>query len=332
MKSIKILNKRIPILAVLMAVIVLGIASAALVTTFVQHDTEVDVTAPLYLDTDIEMVDLVAGETYEFVAMTVNSNASVPTMVELNTEILEDGEGIGYHYTFDGKTLGDIDGDGLPDLLVPAMSGGETLLMKLCTSPALVPTDYVIETHFTPADGLGMLVLDDKDGDWNEVDNDAIATLIFGTSQEEFVYYLVGEVPLNDTEYSLVYYADELYDATDVLPEGKSIGDDKWGGVNGEAGTVIATAFSADDHSIEMEGSINLGMDLPHPDDANFNMDETDYREAPDFYCNGDGAKLWLVVTSDLTSGDLPMTGWNPGNYLFETDLIHYEDTSPVPQ
>ena len=319
MKSIKILNKRIPILAVLMAVIVLGIASAALVTTFVQHDTEVDVTAPLYLDNDMQTISLVAGETYDLVTMTVNSNASVPTIAELNTVIKEDGEGIGYHYTFDGKTLGDIDGDGLPDLLVPAMSEGETLKMMICTDPALIPTDYVIETQFTPAAGIGMLVLEDKDTNWDVIgDNTIGATLIFGTSQEEFVYYLVGEVPLNDTEYSLVYYAD--------LPDRFN----DWGGDN--PGAVIGTGTSDVNGAIEMEGSINLGMDLPHPDDANFNMDETDYREAPDFYCNGDGAKLWLVVTSDLTSGDLPMTGWNPGNYLFETDLIHYEDTSPVPQ
>ena len=313
MKNIEFRGRKIPIVALIIGLLVIGTATAALVTTFVQHDTEVDVEAPLWLDDDSFALDLVAGETYEFVAITVNSNASVPTLTEIVTEI-SDGEGIGYHYTFDGKTLGDIDDDGYPELLVPANSDGEELWMKICTSPALEPKTYTIETHFTPAEDVGMLVLEDKDGDWNEIDNDIGATLIFGTNQDEFVYYLVGEVPLNDTGYTLVYYADYPDRFND------------WGGDS--PGAVIGTETSEDDYSIEMKGSTDLGMSLPHPDDANFNMDETDYREAPDFYCNGFGAKLQLVATSDLTSGDLPLIGWNPGNYLFETNLIQYTDTN----
>jgi len=269
MKSMKILGRDVPIMAVILAVLIIGTASAALVTTFVQHNAEVDVEAPLYLEDDAVALDLVAGETYEFVAMSVRSNASVPTLAEIVTEI-DDGDGIGYHYTFDGETLGDIDNDGYPELLIPAMSDGEDLLMKICTSPALEPKTYVIETHFTPAADVGMLVLEDKDDDWNEIENDIGATLIFGTNQDEFVYYLVGEVTQNDTDYSLVYYADYPDRFND------------WGGDN--PGALIATETSGDDYSIEMEGSIDLDMSLPHLDDANYNMDETDYREAPDLW------------------------------------------------
>jgi len=312
MKSMKILGRDVPIMAVILAVLIIGTASAALVTTFVQHNAEVDVEAPLYLEDDAVALDLVAGETYEFVAMSVRSNASVPTLAEIVTEI-DDGDGIGYHYTFDGETLGDIDNDGYPELLIPAMSDGEDLLMKICTSPALEPKTYVIETHFTPAADVGMLVLEDKDDDWNEIENDIGATLIFGTNQDEFVYYLVGEVTQNDTDYSLVYYADYPDRFND------------WGGDN--PGALIATETSGDDYSIEMEGSIDLDMSLPHLDDANYNMDETDYREAPDFYCNGFGAKLQLVLTDDLEGENLPLVSWNPGDYLFETNLIQYTDT-----
>lgn len=317
MKNIEIRGRKIPIVAILIGLLVIGTATAALVTTFVQHDTEVDVTAPLYLDDDTFALDLVAGETYEFVAITVNSNASVPTLAEIVTEI-DDGVGIGYHYTFDGKTLGDIDNDGYPELLVPALSDGEELMMKICTSPALEAKTYIIETHFTPAEGVGMLVLEDKDSSWapNKT-NDIGATLIFGTSEDEFSYYLTGTVKDVETEYTLIYYAD------------KPDRFNNWGGDN--PGALIGTETSDGDGSIDMSGSIDLGMNLPHENDANFNMDETDYREAPDFYCNGFGAKIWLVQSSSLNDyPNNPWTDWSPGEHLFETDLIQYTDADLI--
>jgi hypothetical protein len=37
-----------------------------------------------------------------------------------------------------------------------------------------------------------------------------------------------------------------------------------------------------------------------------------------------DGAKIWLVLTSDIECG-ASMTGWNPTEYLFEDDLIQFK-------
>lgn len=50
-------------------------------------------------------------------------------------------------------------------------------------------------------------------------------------------------------------------------------------------------------------------MDLPHSDDENY----------------PDGAKIWLVPSSDY--GNTGVIGWNPAKYLFEHDLITYDDT-----
>ncbi|HUT14630.1 MAG TPA: hypothetical protein VMY98_00095 [Anaerolineae bacterium] len=38
------------------------------------------------------------------------------------------------------------------------------------------------------------------------------------------------------------------------------------------------------------------------------------------------GAKIWLVLSDDVECG-VRMTGWNPTEYLFEYDLITFEDT-----
>ena len=51
-------------------------------------------------------------------------------------------------------------------------------------------------------------------------------------------------------------------------------------------------------------------MDLPHSDDA-----------------NTDGAKIWLVLSSDYDATNTKMIGWDPTEYLYENNLITYDDT-----
>ena len=313
MKTISLFKRKVPILAIVMAVLVIGMASAALVTFFMQHNTTVNVTAPLYLNDNDEELDLVAGETYSSVVISVGNNASVPTLTEIVTGYDPDGDGINVHYTYNGETLCDVDNDGNPECVVPAGSDGEELEMHICTSSALAPDTYTITTNFTPAVHVGMLVLEDKDGDWAPMlENDITATLIFGTNEPEFTYCLTGVTKDPGTDYTLIYYADE----PDRFVN--------WGGKN--PGAYIANGTSSGTGSIEMSGSINLNMDLPHPDDANYDMTETDYREAPDFYCNGCGAKIWLVTSADA-AGYPGLSNWTPGNYLYDTELIQYTDS-----
>jgi hypothetical protein len=39
------------------------------------------------------------------------------------------------------------------------------------------------------------------------------------------------------------------------------------------------------------------------------------------------GAKIWLIKTSDVDCDMACMIGWDPTEYLFEYDLINFDDT-----
>jgi len=107
----------------------------------------------------------------------------------------------------------------------------------------------------------------------------------------EFEYAFTGTGLASSTGYSLIYYADG------------------WPGNN--PGALIASGTSDGSGGLSLSGSVELGMDLPHASDAN----------------HPGGAKIWLVPSSDYDAGNAKMVGWNPGNYLFETGLIEYDDT-----
>ena len=56
--------------------------------------------------------------------------------------------------------------------------------------------------------------------------------------------------------------------------------------------------------------SKELSMDLPDPADANYPA----------------GAKIWLVPSGAYNSGSHSVTSWGSGKYLFEMNLITYDD------
>lgn len=93
-----------------------------------------------------------------------------------------------------------------------------------------------------------------------------------------------------DTAYSLIYYADP------------------WPGNN--PGAVVASGVSSADGNMHLSGSTDLGTDLPDAADA-----------------NDLGAKIWLVLSSDYNASLTKMVGWQPTEYLFEHNLIQYDDT-----
>ena len=68
-------------------------------------------------------------------------------------------------------------------------------------------------------------------------------------------------------------------------------------------------------------------MGLPCPPDAN--IDEYNYCEL-DSYTHCNGAKIWLVpsdcYTVDGDSDGNKVTTWSPSGFLFETDMIWYDD------
>lgn len=145
----------------------------------------------------------------------------------------------------------------------------------------------------------------------------ASAVLTYNTAGATFDYTVSGKVPLTSTQYALIYYADKPDRFVD------------WGGNN--PGAVIGMGTSDSSGNINFAGSTELNMNLPHPNDANFDTTENNYCEPPDEYEHCYGAKMWLVPTVDLTGNTaLPLYGWHPLNYLFETDLITYKDTDII--
>ena len=137
---------------------------------------------------------------------------------------------------------------------------------------------------------VGHLDLYEKDPvTWEIVVGGAYGKMIYSLCGPEFAFVFNGHQLEANTGYSLIYYAD------------------LWPGDN--PGALIASGTTCIEGNINLVDCVDLGMDLPHPDDANY----------------PDGAKIWLVLSDDY-DGSM-MTAWNPEEYLFEYDLITYDDT-----
>jgi hypothetical protein len=139
------------------------------------------------------------------------------------------------------------------------------------------------------------LDLYEKDpGDWSIVGDGAWGQLEYNRSGSTFNFVFSAEDLNVSTNYSLIYYADP------------------WPGNN--PGALIGTFTSDGSGNIaSTSGSVDLGIDLPDSADANHPA----------------GAKIWLVLSDDYNSGAAstgPMTGWNPTEYLFENNLITFDD------
>lgn len=129
--------------------------------------------------------------------------------------------------------------------------------------------------------------------DWTVVADGGVGELTYQESGVKFEYKVTGTGLVSDVNYSLVYYPDP------------------WPGT----GLVcLANATTTGEGAINCEGSTDIGYNLPIDSDAN----------------KATGAKLWLVMTSDVDCGGQKMTGWNPSTYLFEDKLITYTKTEPV--
>lgn len=148
--------------------------------------------------------------------------------------------------------------------------------------------------------------------DWSIVDDGAWGKMKFNLAGPTFDFNFNGHGLTPDTDYSLIYYADY---------------EDRFNNYGGDnPGALIASGTSNEDGNIHLGGSIDLGMDLPHPDDANAYFH--DYSGAPDFYATANGAKIWLVLSDDYDAATCTVTNWvNVEDFLFESDLITYDDT-----
>lgn len=195
-------------------------------------------------------------------------------------------------------------------------------------SQQTAPVNFV--TSYSP-DGDGIdtsywstLILENKNiSTWALLDSDGIkATLTYELESDDFNYEFeaVGEGLLLETSYSLIYYADKQNRFVDG------------GGDN--PGALIATFMTDVEGNIPfVKDSINLMMNLPHADDWNGTSD-ANYCGNADGTPNADGdnydlcrgAKIWLIPTANYDG--VKVSSWaNMGSFLYETDLITYDDT-----
>lgn len=165
-----------------------------------------------------------------------------------------------------------------------------TIVVVACLVVGLAIAAYAAKSAPAGKSNVGHLYLYEKDPvSWEIVDGGAWGKMKYNLSGEEFEYVFNGHELDPNTAYSLIYYADP------------------WPGNN--PGACIATGIPNAGGQLHLEGSIDLGIDLPDSADANY----------------ADGAKIWLVPSSDHDGTG--MTAWNPTDYLYEHDLITYDDT-----
>ena len=140
------------------------------------------------------------------------------------------------------------------------------------------------------------------------------AVVTYELVSADFNYELEANGLTADGEYSLIYYADKQDRFTN------------WGGDN--PGALIANVTADGAGLISVTGSKDLGMNLPHADDWNGSAD-ANYCTNADNYELCRGAKVWLVPAGDYDETTKQVNWANASTYLFETDLIAYDDYNP---
>lgn len=146
---------------------------------------------------------------------------------------------------------------------------------------------------------IGHLYLYEKTGDpdWEIVEGGAWGKMKYNLSGPEFEFVFNGHGLVPGQNYTLLYYPDP-WPGNDLICLGVGLANG-----NGD---------------IHIMGSVNTG-DLPAEVDQNY----------------PDGAKIWLVMSSDVDcvgvqTGMTHMIGWNPTEYLFEGELITFDDTNGI--
>jgi len=142
-----------------------------------------------------------------------------------------------------------------------------------------------------PAGGsnIAHAYLYEKDENWDIVEGGAWGKMKYNQSGETFDFVFNGHGLEAGVEYILIYYPDPWPGDCEEIDFGVGVAD-----VEG---------------NVHIEGSVEMVTNLPAVCDD-----------------NQDGAKIWLVLSSDWDDG---MIGWNPESYLFEYDLIEFDCTLP---
>jgi hypothetical protein len=163
---------------------------------------------------------------------------------------------------------------------------------------------------------LGILYLFEKTplpnaepvGPWPIVSNGAWGRMSYNLWGPTFNFVFHGRRLAPGEEYTLIYYPDP------------------WPGENL---ICLGSGTANKGGNLLIKGREDIGTSLPAEYDANWTPCG---ENAPaDCLSGAVGAKIWLVLTSDVDCGkvqsELPpqMKGWNPTEYLFEYNLINFE-------
>jgi len=141
----------------------------------------------------------------------------------------------------------------------------------------------------------GHLYLFEKTGepDWDIVDEGAWGKMQFNRSGPTLDFVFNGHRVSDGEDYTLIYYPDP------------------WPG-NGLI--CLGTGTGNSENDVHIKGSVDPEADLP-----DLIVDS-----------NEDGAKIWLVLSSDVDCVSQNMIGWQPGEYLFEGELfLNFDYTGP---
>ena len=162
------------------------------------------------------------------------------------------------------------------------------LIMGLLASPALAKG----KTGPAGKSNVGHLYLFEKvPGAWTIVEDGAWGKMKYNLSGSKFEFVFNGHYLEPGYDYTLIYYPDP------------------WPGT----GLICLGSGMANEYGdVHIKGCVETG-NLP----ADFDVNE--------------GAKIWLVLSCDVNCGgedeEARMVGWSPTFYLFEYDLITFDDT-----
>ena len=152
---------------------------------------------------------------------------------------------------------------------------------------ALATGAFAGKTGRAGKSNIAHLYLHEKDANWEIVPDGAWGKMKYNLSGSTFDFVFNGHGLEPEQDYTLIYYPDP-WPGDDLICLGS--GTANRGG------------------NVHIRGSKDTG-DLPIDSDDN------------------DGAKIWLVLSADVDSISQKMVGWNPTEYLFENNLISYQDT-----
>ena len=122
---------------------------------------------------------------------------------------------------------------------------------------------------------------------WDIVEDGAWGKMKYHLSGPMFDFVFNGHGLEPGSDYTLIYYPDPWPGARLIC---------------------LGSGIANEEGNVHIMGNVDTG-DLPASLDTN------------------PGAKIWLVLSGDVDCESQKMVGWTPAEYLFEYDLITFDDT-----